>query len=86
MKKMKAFGKTWLWGLKILFKVFVLIFFLRLLYGLGVFSVMFIAAGLAEVVGEDAAFYFVLSVASILGLLSVPFMVAVMAEHVGLKG
>ena len=83
---MNNFRKTWISGLKILFKILVLIFILRLLYGLGAFSVMLVAAGLSGVIGEETAFYLVLSLASILGLLSIPFMIAVTAEHVNLKG
>jgi hypothetical protein len=83
---MKAFSNTWLSGLRILFKVFLLSLFMRILYELGAFSVLLFAAGISEITGEEIALYLMMSIATIVGLLSIPFMVAVIAEHVNLKG
>jgi len=84
--EMKAFSNTWLSGLRILFKVFLLSLFMRILYELGAFSVLLFAAGISEITGEEIALYLMMSIATIVGLLSIPFMVAVIAEHVNLKG
>ena len=78
--KIEKFKSEWVRGLKIGIKVLLLCFLLRLLFGLYGITVLFMAG----MIGENLASAIVSGIFAIIGVIFVPYMIAVISDHVNL--